>query len=82
MKTIQTTPFNDQRPGTSGLRKKTRLFMQPDGNLCLYDANGRNPSCSETTLGHRGAYLSVDDDGHIVVREGSVVLWSRPKASS
>jgi len=29
MRTIQTTPFTDQRPGTSGLRKKTRYFMQP-----------------------------------------------------
>ncbi|MFN0087017.1 MAG: alpha-D-glucose phosphate-specific phosphoglucomutase [Blastocatellia bacterium] len=29
MKTIRTTPFSDQRPGTSGLRRKTRVFMQP-----------------------------------------------------
>ena len=30
MKTIPTTPFLDQRPGTSGLRKKTQVFMQPN----------------------------------------------------
>ncbi|WP_022703538.1 alpha-D-glucose phosphate-specific phosphoglucomutase [Pseudorhodobacter ferrugineus] len=29
IRTIQTTPFDGQKPGTSGLRKKTRVFMQP-----------------------------------------------------
>src|SRR5258708_9696146 len=29
MSSIPTTPFQDQRPGTSGLRKKTRQFQQP-----------------------------------------------------
>ncbi len=28
-KLIKITPFEDQKPGTSGLRKKTRVFMQP-----------------------------------------------------
>src|SRR2546427_1118356 len=27
---VPTTPFEGQRPGTSGLRKKTRIFMQPN----------------------------------------------------
>lgn len=29
VRTIKTTPFSDQRPGTSGLRKKISLFQQP-----------------------------------------------------
>jgi phosphoglucomutase len=28
--TIRTTPFTDQKPGTSGLRKRTRAFMVPN----------------------------------------------------
>ena len=27
--TLSTTPIDGQKPGTSGLRKKTRVFMEP-----------------------------------------------------
>ncbi|MDZ4134359.1 MAG: alpha-D-glucose phosphate-specific phosphoglucomutase, partial [Paracoccaceae bacterium] len=38
IKTVSVTPFEGQRPGTSGLRKKTRVFMQPHYLECFVQA--------------------------------------------
>ena len=56
-RTVPTTPFEGQKPGTSGLRRKTAVFMQP-GYLqnfvqSVFDAVG----------GLRGKTLTVGGDG-------------------
>ncbi|QCO56838.1 alpha-D-glucose phosphate-specific phosphoglucomutase (plasmid) [Pseudorhodobacter turbinis] len=38
IRTIPVTPFDGQKPGTSGLRKKTRVFMQPHYLECFVQA--------------------------------------------
>lgn len=50
--------------------------LSQDGNLCLI-TNGSNTKCTGTT-GHPGAYLTVQDDGHVVIYDGSAQLWSIP----
>jgi phosphoglucomutase len=62
MKTISTTPFADQRPGTSGLRKKTRIFMQP-GYLENFVQAVFNSVREEIGAGFGAETLVVGGDG-------------------
>lgn len=57
------TPFDDQKPGTSGLRKKTRVFMQPDYLECFVQSifNGIGGVDGKTlVLGGDGRYFNAE----------------------
>ena len=56
-KTINTTPFTDQKPGTSGLRKRTPVFMQPN-----YVENFVQ-SVFDSLEGFKGKTLVIGGDG-------------------
>lgn len=62
IQTIETKPFPAQRPGTSGLRKKTRVFMQPhyleNFVQCVFDVVG-----SFTGVDFKHETLVVGGDG-------------------
>ncbi len=59
---VRTTPYADQRPGTSGLRKKTRIFMQPH-YLENYIQSVFDVLREEVKDGFAGSTLLVGGDG-------------------
>ncbi|CAD7083287.1 unnamed protein product [Hermetia illucens] len=58
--TVQTTPYEGQKPGTSGLRKKVKVFTQKNYTenfvQCILDANGSAISGSLLVVGGDGRY--------------------------
>lgn len=69
VKVVSTSPFADQRPGTSGLRKRTPVFQQPH-----YLENFVQALLDEAAI-PAGASLVVGGDGRYLNREaiGTIV---------
>ena len=68
IRTIETTPYEGQEPGTSGLRKKVTVFAQPN-----YVENFVQ-SCFDSLEGYKGRTLVVGGDGRYYNRQAIQVI--------
>ena len=62
IRTIDCQPFNDQRPGTSGLRKKVKVFQQPH-YLATFVQSIFDVLATEAMGGVTGKTLVLGGDG-------------------
>ncbi|MEQ1942215.1 alpha-D-glucose phosphate-specific phosphoglucomutase [Mesorhizobium sp. VNQ89] len=68
IRTVSTTPYQDQKPGTSGLRKKVPVFQQPN-----YVENFVQ-SIFDSLEGYHGKTLVLGGDGRYYNREAIQVI--------
>ncbi len=69
VKTVETSPFDDQKPGTSGLRKKTRVFMEQEHYLPNFVQ-----STFDSLADLQGKTLVVGGDGRYGNKEASQTI--------
>jgi phosphoglucomutase len=75
IKTIATQPFQDQKPGTSGLRKKVRVFQQTPYLENFVQA------IFDSLEGYRGRSLVLGGDGRYYNREALQIILKMAAAN-
>ena len=75
IKEIKTTPFADQRPGTSGLRKKVSVFQQP------HYLENFVQSIFDVLEGYRGQTLVLGGDGRFYNRDALQIILKMAAAN-
>ncbi|WP_049973727.1 tail fiber protein [Azospirillum sp. B4] len=56
------------------------LAMQTDGNLVLYTGDGKAVWASQASWTERADHLLLTDEGELVLRKGSTLVWSSGNA--
>ena len=75
VRTVPTTPFNDQKPGTSGLRKRVPVFRQP------HYLENFVQSIFDSINAPKGATLALGGDGRYYNREAIQIILKMAAAN-